>query len=307
MSDFPDVRLFTLIAKLGSMAAAAQELGVTPPVVSRRLAALEKRLNVRLMNRTTRRFSLTAEGEMYLAGGARLLEQLAMLEQRVGGGGHQPQGTLRIGATLGFGRMHIAPQLSLFTEEFPQVEAQLHLSERAINLVEQGLDVVIRFGELADSRLTARLLANNQRILCAAPEYLLRHGRPVAPRDLSKHNCIFIRERDETYGTWHLRKGSDIESVKVQSNLSSNDGTTALLWALEGRGLLLRSQWDVAEHVRSGALVPVLSEWSLPSADIYVVFQTTNQMPAKIRVLVDRLLASFENRRGRGSETCGLW
>ncbi len=307
MDAFSDLTLFALIAKLGNMAAAAQELGVTPPVVSRRLAALEARLGVRLMNRTTRRISLTPEGEAYLTDGARVLEQLAALEHRIGGGSQQPQGILRVGATLGFGRAYIAPQLSKFTKAFPQVEVQLHLTDRAINLVDQGFDVVIRFGEQADSRLTARLLAHNRRILCASPAYLRQHGTPLLPRDLGKHNCIFIREGDETYGTWHLRKGDDVNSVKVRANLSSNDGTAALAWALDGQGILLRSQWDVAQHIRKRKLVPVLPEWAHPPADIYVVFQTSNQMPAKIRSLVDRLVEAFAPWRHRGQEPFGPW
>ncbi|QEI08590.1 LysR family transcriptional regulator [Pigmentiphaga aceris] len=307
MDAFSDLSLFAQIAKLGSMAAAAQELGVTPPVVSRRLAALEARLGARLLNRTTRRLSLTPEGEQYLNDGARILEQLTALEHRVGGGSHQPQGTIRIGATLGFGRLYIAPVLSRFTEEFPQVDVQLHLTDRPINLVKQGFDLVIRFGEQADSRLTARLLANNQRLLCAAPSYLEAHGAPMTPRELGKHNCIFIREGDETYGTWYLRRNGETDAVKVRSNLSSNDGTAALSWALEGRGILLRSQWDVAEHIRNHALTPILTEWATPAADVYVMFQATRQMPAKTRALVDRLVSAFEPWRQRGPAPYGPW
>lgn len=307
MEAVSDLYLFGLIAKLGTMAAAAQEMGVTPPVVSRRLAALEERLGIRLLNRTTRRLSLTPEGEIYLADGARILEQVQALEHRLGSGSQQPQGTLRIGATLGFGRSHIAPVLSRFTEEFPHVEVQLHLTDKAINLVDQGFDLVIRFGEAADSRLTARLLAKNRRLLCAAPSYVAEHGMPSTPRELGKRNCIFIREADETFGTWHLKKGTDVETIKVRSNLSSNDGSAALAWALEGRGILLRSQWDIAEHVRGGKLVPILPEWLLPPADIYAVFQTTNRMPAKARATVDRLVDAFEPWREKGTELLGAW
>lgn len=307
MDTFSDLSLFAHIAKLGSMAAAAQELGVTPPVVSRRLAALEARLGTRLLNRTTRRLSLTPEGEIYLNDGARILEQLTALEHRLGGGSLQPQGTIRIGATLGFGRLYIAPVLSKFTDEFPQVEVQLHLTDRPINLVEQGFDLVIRFGEQVDSRLTARLLANNRRLLCAAPSYLREHGVPATPRELGKHNCIFIREGDETYGTWYLRRNGDTEAVKVGSNLSSNDGTAALTWALEGRGILLRSQWDIADHLRKKKLKPILTEWATPAADVYVVFQATKQLPAKTRALVDRLVVAFEPWRNRGIEPHGPW
>ncbi len=307
MDAFSDLDLFSVISKLGNMAAAAQELGVTPPVVSRRLAALERRLGVRLMNRTTRRLSLTPEGEDYLLDGERILEQLQALEHRVSGGSLQPQGTLRVSATLGFGRAYITPALAKFASHHPKVEVQLHLSDRPVNLVDQASDVIIRFGESNDSRLTARLLARNRRLLCASPTYLARAGVPATPSELGRHNCIFIREGDETFGTWHLRSGDKHESVKVRANLSTNDGASALAWAIEGHGILLRSQWDVASHIRARQLVPLLLEWEPPSADIYVVFQTTNQLPAKIRALVDLLVEEFEKYRRRGKAPLGAW
>jgi LysR family transcriptional activator of dmlA len=307
MDGFSDISLFAMIAKLGNMAAVAQQLGVTPPVVSRRLAALEKRLGVRLMNRTTRSISLTPEGEAYLLDGSRILDQLQALEHRIGGGSSQPQGTLRVAATLGFGRKYVSPLLARFADQYPEVDVQLHLSERPFNLIEQAMDVAVRFGELADGRLTARLLAQNRRLLCASPQYLERAGVPEHPRDLGRHNCIFIREGDETFGTWHLRNGSDHMSIKVRANLSTNDGHSALAWALEGRGILMRSQWDIADHVRNQRLVPVLESWQTPGADIYVVFQTANQLPAKTRHLVDLLVQAFEPHRARSKRLLGPW
>jgi LysR family transcriptional regulator, transcriptional activator for dmlA len=307
MDAFSDIALFALIVKLGNMAAAAQELGVTPPVVTRRLATLEKRLGVRLMNRTTRRISLTPEGEDYLMDGVRILEEMNALEGRVGGGSKQAQGTVRIAATLGFGRTHIAPALSKFAKQHPQIDVQLHLSDRPVNLVDQGFDLMVRFGDLTDSRLTARLLAKNRRILCAAPSYLATRGLPVHPSDLGKHNCIFIREGDETFGTWHLRDGSENVSVKVRSNLSTNDGSSALGWALDGHGILNRSQWEIAQFLRTNQLVPVLPAWSHPAADIHLVFQATKQTPAKVRVLVDWLLEVFETHRMQTRNLYGTW
>ncbi len=307
MEAFSDIQLFSLIVKLGNMAAAAQELGVTPPVVTRRLAHLEKRLGVRLMNRTTRKISLTPEGEVYLMEGVRILEEMTALEDRLGGGSKQPQGTVRIAATLGFGRTYIAPALSKFADKHPQIDVQLHLSDKSVNLVDQGFDLMVRFGEMSDSRLTARVLAHNRRMLCAAPSYLRARGMPTHPRELGKHNCIFIREGDETFGTWHLRHGAETESIKVRANLSTNDGTSALGWALEGKGILVRSQWEIAKGLRENKLTPVLAEWSLPSADVYLVFQVTKQMPAKVRALVDFLLDEFKERRLPSKGDDGPW
>lgn len=296
MDAFSDLTFFSLVVKQGSLAAAAQELGVTPSSVSKRLAALEQRLGVRLLHRTTRRIGLTPEGETYLVEGARVLEELETLERMVAGSRAQPKGLLRVSGTLGFGRRHLAPALSAFALRYPEVEVRLHLADKPINLVEQGFDLQVRFGELPDARLTARRLALNRRALLAAPSYLARAGEPATPRDLAQHACIFIREGDETFGTWHLSQGIRQETVKVRGPLSTNDGETALGWALAGHGILMRSLWDAGAHVRAGALKVVLPDWSLPSADIYAVFPTRSHLSAKTRALVDFLGEWFEER-----------
>jgi len=192
MDAFSDLAFFRLLHQKGTLAATAQEMGITPPSVSKRLASLENRLGVRRLHRTTRRMSLTPEGEAYLADGARLLDELEELEHRVAGAKILPRGLLRVNATLGFGRRHVAPALSEFARTYPEVEIQLHLTDRPVNLVEQGFDISIRFGELPDSRLTARKLALNRRILCAAPPYrVVPASRPPHGicRDISASSC----------------------------------------------------------------------------------------------------------------------
>jgi LysR family transcriptional activator of dmlA len=303
MDGISDLAFFALLVKRGSLAAAAQELGVTPPSVSKRLAALESRLRVRLLNRTTRRISLTPEGEIYLADGARLVTELEALEQRISGGNITAKGLLKVSATFGFGRRHITPQLSAFAREYPDVEVQLHLTDRPVNLVEQGLDADIRFGQLPDARLTARKIADNRRLVCASPTYLKKHGVPMVPRDLQNHNCILLRESDEIYGSWHFSSGSKQETVKVRGTLSANDGECATTWALDGHGIVVRSEWDIAPYLRSGRLRVVLEEWELPTADIYIVFPTKNHLSAKTRALVDFMLKAFENHRRERNET----
>jgi len=304
MDAFSDLGFFSLLVKHGSLAAAAQQLGITPPAVSKRLAAIERRLGVRLLQRTTRRISLTPEGETYLVDGAGVLEALDTLERTVAGSRALPQGLMRVCATLGFGRRHVAPALSKFARRFPQVQVQLQLTDRPVNLVEQGFDLQLRFGELPDARLTARLLAHNRRVLCAAPAYLRRAGEPASPRELAQHQCLFIRESEETFGTWHLRAGSRSETVKVRGPLASNDGECVLGWALDGHGILMRSLWEAAPMLRAGRLRPVLAEWQLPAADIYAVFPTRSHLSAKTRALVDHLLAAFESHR---SQDDGGW
>lgn len=293
MDPASDLSFFVLLARLGSLTAAAQQMGVTPPTVSKRLAALERRLGVRLLHRTTRRVSLSAEGEAYLVEGARLLGELQVLEQTIAGSKATPRGLLRVHGTLGFGRRHLAPALSAFARVHEQVEVQLTLSERPVNLVEQGIDIAVTLGGLPDVRLTARRLAANQRLLCASPRYLRAAGEPARPAELAGHQCIVLRESDETFGSWHLRQGSRHETVKVHGRLATNDGDTALQWALDGHGILLRSVWDAAPYLRSGRLRPVLADWHLPEADVSAVYPTKQNPSARTRACVDFLADWF--------------
>lgn len=303
MDGLSDLSFFALVVKRGSLAAAAQELGITPPAVSKRLAALEARLRVRLLNRTTRRMSLTPEGETYLAEGERLVSELEALERKISGGSVIPQGLLRINATLGFGRKHVRPLLSRFALQYPQVEIQMHLSDRPVNLVEQAFDLAIRFGEQPDARITARRLADNRRFLCASPSYIAARGAPGAPRDLHNHSCIVLRENDEIYGSWHFRSGTRQETIKVRGPLSTNDGEAALAWALDGHGIVLRSEWDVAPYLRSGRLRLLLADWVPPPADIYILFPTKSHLQAKTRAMVDFMLDAFADKRRKDRAT----
>lgn len=293
MSRIADLEFFVDLLKHGSLAALARELGVTPPAVSARLAQLEKRLGVRLLNRTTRRISVTHEGELYLATGARLLGELEDLEQLVSNSRAVPKGRLRVNASFGFGRQHIAPAIAAFARRYPQVEVQLELTDRSLNLADRAFDVGIRFGELPDSRLVARRVVGNRRLLCAAPSYLAEHGVPATPRELQAHQCIVLRQNDSAFGTWHFTKGSRQETVKVRGTLTSNDGEAGVLWALDGFGIMMRSMWDIHAHVARGQLVPVLEDWELPSADVYAVYLERATVPAKVTAFIDFLVEWF--------------
>jgi LysR family transcriptional activator of dmlA len=288
-----ELSFFVLLAKLGSLAATARELGITPPAVTKRLALMEQRLGVRLLNRTTRRVSLTSEGETYLAQAARILGDIRDMEESVSSGRAEPKGLLRVNATLGFGRTTIAPLVSAFARRHPDVEVQLQLTDRAINLVEDAYDLGIRFGELPDTRLGARRIMSNKRFLCASPAYLKRHGMPRLPQDLVQHSCILHRQNDDTHSTWKLEKGRKHETVKVRGGLSSNDGDVVLGWALDGHGILLRSEWDAAKYLDSGRLQVVLADYTLPPADLYVYYPSRQQQPARVRAFIDFLAESI--------------
>ncbi|WDZ98245.1 LysR family transcriptional regulator [Herbaspirillum sp. WKF16] len=289
MDAISDLEFFTRLVRYGSLSALARDMGVTPPAVSARLAVLEKRLGVRLLNRTTRRLAMTQEGELYLKTGSKLLEEVQELERMVSSSREVPRGLLKVNATFGFGRRHIAPALSEFRRRYPEVDVQLDLTDRPMNLAEAAFDVGIRFGELPDSRLVARRLASNRRFICGAPAYLDGQGEPQSPDDLRGHRCIVLRENDTAYGTWHFSRGKRQQTVKVHGAMSSNDGEATLQWALDGHGLLLRSQWDVQQYIDAGRLRRVLPEWELPPADIYAVYPERLNLSAKVRVFVDFL------------------
>ena len=289
----PDLNFFVLLAKLGSMSATARELGVTPPAVTKRLSLMEQRLGVRLVNRTTRRISLTNEGELYLAQASDILHRIRDMEASVSSGRAEPKGLLRVNATPGFGRTRIAPIVSRFAHAHPEVEVELHLTDRPINLVEEAYDLAIRFGELPDTRLTARRLMKNRRFLCASPAYLKAAGEPQTPQELHRHRCILHRQNDEVYGTWRLHKGRSVELVKVRGAVSSNDGDIVLNWALDGHGIVQRSEWDAAKYLASGRLREVMPGYTLPSADLYLYYLSRRNLPARMRAFIDFLAAEF--------------
>lgn len=300
MKDSSDLAFFALLARQPSLAAAAQALDVTPPAVSRRLAALEKRLGVRLLNRTTRRLSLTPEGERYLEDGEAILRDIERLERSLAESRDVPRGLLRINAGFGFGRRHLGPAIADFVRRYPEVEIVLHLSDRTLDLTEHALDVGIRFGPPPDARVLARKIASNRRLLCAAPAYLAAHGTPAEPRDLLGHQCIVIRENHRAFNHWELTDGRQQTTVKVPGRLGVNHGEIAVDWALAGLGIVLRSEWDVAGYLRSGELVRVLAPWTGAAADIHAVYPPRLQLSAKLRSFLDFLAGRFADYRPPG-------
>ena len=299
-----DLGFFSALASAGSLSAAARELGITTASVSKHLALMESRMGVPLVNRTTRRMSLTPEGELYLAHARRILGELEDMEQLLGSSKATPNGLLRVNATLGFGRSHIAPLISQFVRNYPQVEVQLQLSVNPPPLTDDVYDVCIRFGPPPDARMIARRIAPNRRLLCAAPSYLAQHGTPKVANDLKRHQCIGIRQGDEAYGVWRLSTGRGrhavTEVVKTRGNLATNDGEIAVNWTLDGHGILLRAEWDIERYLRSSRLVQVLPQYQTPDADIYAVYPQRHQMATRVRVFVDFVSLSFSQQAARG-------
>lgn len=294
-----DLGFFSTLVHAGSLGAAARELGVTTPAVSKRLAQMEERLGLTLINRTTRRMSLTPEGELYLEHARKILGEIDDLEHLLWGSTVEPKGLLRVNATLGFGRSRIAPLVSAFVRRHPQVDIQLQLSVSPPPITDDSYDVCFRFGHPPDSRAIARFIAPNRRIVVASPAYLKKFGEPRTPADLAKHNCIGIRQGDEAYGVWRFagqrtRHKADTASVKIRGNLTTNDGEIAVNWALDGQGILLRAEWDVARYLKSGRLVQLLQGFSTPDADIYAVYAQRHKASTRVKALIDFVAAAFE-------------
>jgi DNA-binding transcriptional LysR family regulator len=311
MASPSDLAVFSQIVRAGSLSAAARELNVTTPAVSKRLKQIEVRLGVTLLARSTRRISLTVEGETYLAHARRILADIEDAEQQVSQSAAVPKGLLRVNATLGFGRSHIGPLLSQFANQYLEVETQLVLSAEPVHFDDDAFDVCIRFGEPPDARVVAVRLAPNRRLLCAAPAYLVRHGAPKVPGDLARHRCIVLRQDHQAFGVWRFvpgkgRRGA-AESVKVRGALSSNDGAIALQWALEGHGILMRAEWDIARHLRSGRLVQVLAHYDTPPADIHAVYPARHRHSARVQVFVEFLRRAFENTNPGSPVRRGAW
>jgi len=299
-----DLGFFSTLAAAGSLSAAARELGLTPAAVSKRLAQMEKRAGVSLVNRTTRRMMLTPEGEVYVDHARRILGEIDELGELLGGSRRQPQGLVRVNATPGFGRSHIAPLVSRFVVDYPQVAVQLQLSVAPPPLSDDSFDVCIRFGEPPDARVIARRLAPNRRRLCASPAYLARRGTPAAPRDLEQHSCIGIRQGDGAYGVWRLtgqrgaaQKAPRTEAVRIGGNLTTNDGEVAVKWALDGHGILMRAEWDINAYLADGRLVVVLPDYETSGADIYAVYAARHRLSARIRAFVEFVAAALGEPR----------
>lgn len=281
-----EMEIYVAIVAAGSLSAAARALGLSVPVVSKELARLEERLGALLIQRTTRSLTLTPEGELFHRRCTTILADVDDAEDQAARGGRL-EGPLRITTTAAFGRRTLAPLLAEFQDAHPGVEIGLILSDRVLDLVQENIDVAIRFGVLADSRLVARRLAASHRVVCAAPAYVARHGMPERPEDLAHHRCLTIGVQQPQ--EWVLGGPDGERRVSVHARLSANDGEAVHAWAEAGHGLMLKTVWDVAADLRAGRLVRVLPEWQSLDNAIHAVFQTNRLMARRTRTLVEFL------------------
>lgn len=292
MDQFKQISAFVEAATRGSLSAAARAEGVTPAIVGRRLDALEHRLGVRLLTRTTRRLTLTFEGQAFLEDCQRLLNDLANAEASVSLGGVKASGHLKVSAPAGFGRIHVAPHVAEFLDANPEVTVSLDLSDRLVDLVNEGIDCAVRIGELADSSLVSVRLGDQRRMVVASPDYVARNGAPRTLDDLARHECFSLGQQRG----WSFRDPAQPETtvtIKVTGRLECNDGAVLREWALAGRGLAWRSLWEVGEDLRTGRLVSVLDDFAAPPLGIYAVFPQRRQLPLRVRLFIDLLKHTY--------------
>lgn len=293
MDKLKALESFVSVATRGSLTAAAQAEGVAPAIMGRRLDALEERLGVKLLVRTTRRITLTHEGSAFLEDCQRLLADLANAEASVSAGGVKASGHLRITAPAGFGRRHVAPLVPRFRELHAEVTISLNLSDRVVDLAGEGFDCAVRVGDLPDSSLVSVRLADNRRLCVATPEYVRRHGVPQHPNDLARFDCLALSSDASQTRGWAFRvpKGpaTEVVHLKPVGPLDCSDGQVLHDWCLAGFGIAWRSTWEVEHEIAAGRLVAVLEEFSAPPNGIYAVFPQRKHLPLRVRLWIDYL------------------
>lgn len=292
MGQFRQISTFVEVVARGSLSAAARAEGIAPAMIGRRLDALEARLGVKLLQRTTRKLVLTNEGAAFLEDCQRILTELEEAESAVAERSAKASGHLLVSAPAGFGRQHVAPLLPSFLAEHREVTVNLNLNDRLVDVVGEGIDVAIRIASLSDSTLVGMKLADNQRVLVASPAYLKRHGTPTTLDDLARHNCLPISSEGSQRG-WTFRENGKTVTLKVSGNMVCNDGAVLHDWALAGKGLAWRSMWEVNAEIDAGKLVTVLDQYAAPGNDIYAVFAQRRHLPLRIRAFVDFLRHTY--------------
>lgn len=295
MVELADMRFFVSAVACGSLSAAGRELGFSPAVGSKRLSRLEADLGVRLLQRSSRRLALTEEGAIYYERCQVILAEVDDAEVAVGRGRHEAQGVLRVSSPVALGRRWIGPALAELAAMAPRLTVQLMLSDQIVDLIEGGLDCSVRIGGTPDSRLIARHLTDNRRIICAAPAYLAKRCAPQTPEDLAKHDCIVMSRSGVAHADWRLeqRDTGALTTVRVKGRFATDNGELAHDWALAGLGLVRRSILDVADELASGRLVEVLPRWAGPRAPVQVLYASRRHLPARVRLFIDHLAAMF--------------
>jgi DNA-binding transcriptional LysR family regulator len=293
MARLKQIESFVAVATKGSLTAAALADDVAPAVIGRRIDALEERLGVKLLLRTTRRITLTHEGSAFLEDCQRLLADLANAEASVSAGGVKASGHLRITAPAGFGRRHVAPLVPEFIAQHPDVSLSLNLSDRVVDIVNEGFDCAVRVGDLPDSSLVSVRLADNRRLCVASPDYLQRAGVPATPAELMRHACLTLSSDASQTRGWAFTVDGELIHLRPSGPLDCSDGQVLHEWCLRGLGLAWRSTWEVEQDVAAGRLQVVLEEFAAPPNGIFAVFPQRKHLPLRVRLWIDFIKHSY--------------
>jgi DNA-binding transcriptional LysR family regulator len=287
------IESFAAVATKGSLTAAALAEGVAPAVIGRRIDALEERLGVKLLVRTTRRITLTHEGSAFLEDCQRLLADLANAEASVSAGGVKASGHLRITAPAGFGRRHVAPLVPAFLTRHQDVSLSLNLSDRVVDIVNEGFDCAVRVGDLPDSLLVSVRLADNRRLCVASPTYLARAGTPAHPSELARHQCLTLSSDASQTRGWAFVVDGAVTHLRPSGRVDCSDGQVLHDWCVQGLGIAWRSTWEVADEIRAGVLVPLLEAFAAPPNGIFAVFPQRKHLPLRVRLWIDHLRLTY--------------
>ena len=293
MDKLKQIESFAAVATKGSLTAAANAEGVAPAVIGRRIDALEERLGVKLLVRTTRRITLTHEGSAFLDDCQRVLQDLSNAEASVSEGGVKASGYLRITAPAGFGRRHVAPMVPRFLAQHPDVHISLNLSDRVVDIVNEGVDCAVRVGDLPDSSLVSVRLAENRRLCVAAPSYLKRAGMPRTPADLQRHECLTLSSDASQTRGWAFSVDDEVVHMRPSGRLDCSDGQVLHDWCVQGLGIAWRSTWEVDGEIAAGRLHSLLDEFAAPPSGIYAVFAQRKHLPLRVRLWIDFLKHSW--------------
>ncbi len=293
MDKLKQIEAFIAVVEHGSMAAAALTQDVTPVMIGRRINALEARLGVKLLHRSTRRIAVTEQGAVFMEQCKKALGELDRAELLVAEGRHKATGHLIVSAPAAFGRKHVAPHAPDFLRANPDVRCSFNLTDRVVDLVREGYDVGIRIGGAIDPNFVAIRLASNKRVVCGTPAYFAKHGVPRTLDDLEKHNCLAFNLQGGQQRGWYFQQNGKAVTVKVSGNLDCNDGELLHRWMGEGLGLGWRSTWEIQPELESGALMTVLDDYALPDYDILAVYPQQRPVPAKIRFFIEHLKTVF--------------
>lgn len=285
---------FVAVVEQESFSKAGRELRLSTAVVSARVAKLEQHLGVRLLNRTTRQVSPTDEALEFFEECKNILSQVEVAEAVLTSRRLSPSGALKITAPVVWGRRYLAPLLPEFQTRAPDLQIRLNLTDEFVDMVADGIDIAIRIAPLKDSSLKSVHLGESPRVLCASPDYLKRHGTPQNLQDLLEHNCLLLRFPGSSQFQWHFEAGGKIQSLAVKGSLDSNNGDIIRDWALAGTGIALKSRWEVAEHIRKGELVPILTDAAPLPVNISALYSSGTIQPPKIRLFLDYLKSQFQ-------------